>query len=340
MGQSFSQKIIDWHRSFGRKNLPWQKTRDPYKRWVAEIMLQQTQVITVQEYYERFLKRFPTVLSLASSSLDDVLKNWAGLGYYARARNLHKASREIVKKRSGIFPNSIKEWIELPGVGLSTAGAILSAVTDRPHPILDGNVKRVLSRYFAIGKDTTESEVNKKLWAKAQEVLPPAQGETYAQGLMDLGATVCTKNNPKCSDCPLAPGCAAHLTHKISIYPTPRKNKKKDTREIQVLIIRRNNSVFLTRRIESGIWHGLWTPPLRENTRNIASVFSMNCELTHIKLRLVVTTATEDEVASLEGRWVKVGDLGEVGLPTPIKKILERFFDLTMKKNLRTGDEQ
>ena len=206
---TFTDPLLKWYLDFGRKNLPWQKKKTAYRVWVSEIMLQQTQVATVIPYYEKFMRRFPTLKSLALSNQDDVMQHWAGLGYYSRARNLQAAAKQILNQHHGRFPSKIDQLTALPGIGQSTAAAILVFSKDQCHPILDGNVKRVLSRFFAIEGYPEQSAVKKKLWTIANKLTPKVQTSNYTQAIMDLGATICTRNNPKCILCPVSRNCLA-----------------------------------------------------------------------------------------------------------------------------------
>ncbi|HEX5675504.1 MAG TPA: A/G-specific adenine glycosylase, partial [Azonexus sp.] len=218
---TFAERLIAWQKIAGRHDLPWQQTRDPYRIWLSEIMLQQTQVGTVIPYFQRFLSRFPTVQALAEAPLESVIEHWAGLGYYARARNLHRCAREIVAVHAGKWPNSASQLSALPGIGRSTAAAIAAFAFGQRAAILDGNVKRVLCRQFAIEGFPGQSAVDRELWALAERLLPAADIESYTQGLMDLGATVCTRSRPRCEICPVSPDCQARLSGRQSALPTP-----------------------------------------------------------------------------------------------------------------------
>ena len=216
-----ADRLLTWHTQHGRKNLPWQRSSDPYPVWLSEIMLQQTQVTTVIDYFERFSKQFPTIQSLANAPVDDVLALWSGLGYYARARNLHKAAQIIVTEHNGKFPENIDDVIALPGIGKSTAGAILAFSKQQRHPILDGNVKRVLCRYYAIAGHPGKREIESQLWDLADKNTPAKKVNQYTQAIMDLGATLCTRTKPQCPDCPLIDTCAAKKTgHRVRITIT------------------------------------------------------------------------------------------------------------------------
>jgi A/G-specific adenine glycosylase len=254
--------LLAWFDRAGRKHLPWQQDPTAYRVWVSEIMLQQTQVATVIGYYERFMQRFPDVHALAAAPSDEVLHLWTGLGYYARARNLHRAAQLIVAEHGGEFPHSIETVQELPGIGRSTAGAILSLSRSQRHPILDGNVKRVLARYFGIDGFPGEREVEKRLWSRADECTPAERAAHYTQAIMDLGATVCVRSRPLCAACPLTEHCVARSEGRQSTLPTPRPKKLRPHRSAYVvLMVRDDGAVLLEKRPPAGIWGGLWTLP-------------------------------------------------------------------------------
>jgi A/G-specific adenine glycosylase len=258
---SFAPRVIQWQRRHGRKGLPWQATRDPYRIWLSEIMLQQTQVAAVVPYYERFLKRFPDLEALASAPQDEVLKLWSGLGYYARARNLHAAAQRVVATNGGVFPRSAAEIAELAGIGRSTAAAIAAFAYDEPGAILDGNVKRVLARYFGVQGWPGTPAVEQQLWALAEREVPETGAAAYTQAMMDLGATVCTRTQPRCDACPLRAGCAALRTRRVNELPTPRPRKPLPLRTATWLVVRHAGQVFLEQRPGAGIWGGLWSFP-------------------------------------------------------------------------------
>ncbi|MFN7643979.1 MAG: A/G-specific adenine glycosylase [Burkholderiales bacterium] len=267
----FADALIDWQQRAGRHDLPWQRTRDPYRIWVSEIMLQQTQVATVLGYYERFLASFPDVGALAAAPLDAVLAHWSGLGYYSRARNLHACARAVVGRHGGDFPDDPAALEALPGIGRSTAAAIAAFAWGVPAPILDGNVKRVLCRVFALEGFPGERAVEQRLWALAARELPPAgegRMETYTQALMDLGATLCVRARPRCADCPVEDRCEARAQGRVDVLPTPRPARVTETRGADWLLLRAGDAVLLERRASSGLWGGLWSlpepgPPLR-----------------------------------------------------------------------------
>jgi len=258
----FADRVIAWHDRAGRKDLPWQTRATPYRVWVSEIMLQQTQVGTVIGYFERFTTRFPDLRSLADASLDEVLHRWSGLGYYARARNLHRAARVIRDEFGGVFPEDLTSLQALPGIGRSTAGAILTLACGQSHPILDGNVKRVLARFLAVEGWPGSSPVLKRLWSLAEGLVPATRTSVYTQGMMDLGATVCTPARPACPKCPLSVGCLAYRQGRASAYPAPRPPRSTPVRRIQVLILAdERGKLLLHQRPPSGVWGGLWSFP-------------------------------------------------------------------------------
>lgn len=260
---TIASKILKWFDKQGRKNLPWQQNPSPYRVWISEIMLQQTQVNTVIPYYERFMKKFPDIASLAKAPLDAVLKEWTGLGYYARARNLHKAASIVLEKHQGIFPRDFESVLQLPGIGRSTAGAILALSLQQHYPILDGNVKRVLSRLFAVKGWTSLPNVTQKLWELSEKITPQKRVHHYTQAIMDLGAMVCTRTKPKCPVCPLEKDCEARLIGKENHYPNPRPQQKKPERKTHFIILfdPEKQSLLLEKRPLTGIWGGLWCFP-------------------------------------------------------------------------------
>ena len=258
----FAEHVIAWQRQHGRHDLPWQATRDSYPVWLSEIMLQQTQVAAVIPYFQRFITRFPDIASLASADEDDVLMLWSGLGYYARARNLHRAARIVVERHGGMFPRQFDAIAALPGIGRSTAAAIAVFVSGARQPILDGNVKRVLARCFGIAGYPGEKKIEKRMWELAAKLLPERDVEAYTQGLMDLGAGICTRRRPRCGSCPLRDECAAKRDNRISELPSPRPRKPMPEKSTVMLILqrqRRGSSGETTGT--PGIWGGLWSFP-------------------------------------------------------------------------------
>jgi A/G-specific adenine glycosylase len=258
----FAPALLDWFDVAGRKDLPWQRDPTPYRVWVSEIMLQQTQVGTVVAYFESFMRRFPDIPTLAAAPLDEVLHLWSGLGYYARARNLQRAAQILVERHDGRLPGSIDDMIALPGIGRSTAGAILALSRGERHPILDGNVKRVLARQFGVDGQAGDPEVARRLWALADACTPSERVAEYTQAIMDLGATVCTRANPACLLCPVSPGCIARREHRQSQLPGARPKRPRPQREVWAVFARRGmHELLLERRPPQGIWGGLWGLP-------------------------------------------------------------------------------
>jgi A/G-specific adenine glycosylase len=310
---SFAEKLIAWQRRHGRHDLPWQGTRDPYRIWLSEVMLQQTQVGAVIPYYERFLKKFPTVAALAAASEDEVLRLWSGLGYYARGRNLHKAAMEIHEKG---FPRTAAEIAELPGVGRSTAGAIAALAFGERSPILDANAKRVLARCFG---------TEENLWRLAERLLPQRDVAVYTQALMDLGATVCTRN-PACNACPVKARCVARRTHRVHELPAPRARKVLPLRKTIWFVYRRAGKVLLERRPSPGIWGGLWCFPEREH-RALRALAKRRLEpiehgFTHFRLRIEPLLCEVKSARSSAGSWLDPDDAQAAAIPTPVKKLL------------------
>jgi len=261
----FARQLLDWFDRHGRKDLPWQHDINPYRVWVAEIMLQQTQVATVIPYYERFMARFPDLAGLATAGIDDVLHHWTGLGYYARARNLHKAAQMVLADHGGRFPDSVETLCALPGIGRSTAGAIAAIAYRTRAPILDGNVKRVLARFHAVAGHPGDAQVARALWVHAEAHTPADRVADYTQAIMDLGATLCTRGRPECGRCPMATRCAAHAQEATGRYPAPRPSRVLPARAVRMyLLIDATGHCLLEQRPASGIWGGLWTPPERQ----------------------------------------------------------------------------
>ncbi len=258
----FANAVLDWFDEHGRKNLPWQKKINPYRVWLSEIMLQQTQVSTVIPYFEAFTEKFPTVEHLAAAPIDEVLHLWSGLGYYARARNLHKAAQTVVNEFNGKFPKTVEQLSELPGVGRSTAGAITSIAWKQPAPILDGNVKRVLARHYAIAGWPGKSDVLKQLWSYAEKHTPNTRTHHYSQAMMDLGATLCTRSKPACPLCPVQKTCVAYKQGNPADYPGKKPKKRLPVKSTQMLLLTNHDGeILLEQRPPQGIWGGLWSLP-------------------------------------------------------------------------------
>ena len=266
---AFRDSLLAWFHEHGRHDLPWQKDRDPYRIWVSEIMLQQTQVATVIPYCLRFMKSFADIGALAAANLDDVLHHWSGLGYYARARNLHKSAGIIQQEHGGHFPADFDAVVALPGIGRSTAGAILALSRGEKHAILDGNVKRVLARFHAVDGWPGNTPVAKLLWEHAERYTPTADVAAYTQAMMDLGATICTRTRPSCSACPLVDGCSAHAMGRETDFPGKRVKRAKPRRTTHMLVVQSENGIYLERRPSVGIWGGLWSFPELESEDEI-----------------------------------------------------------------------
>ncbi len=388
----FAERVIAWQRSHGRSGLPWQLTRDPYRVWLSEIMLQQTQVTTVLGYYERFLQRFPTVAALAAAPSEEVLAMWSGLGYYARARNLHRCAQAVVAEHGGEFPRSAQQLAELPGIGRSTAAAIAAFCFGERVAILDGNVKRVLTRVLAYERDIAQAASEKALWAIATDLLPlappgaplDAAMSTYTQGLMDLGATVCTIRRPACDACPAHAMCQGRASGAPERFPVKTRKLKRSKRAAVLLWLQHQDRVWLVRRADSGVWAQLWSLPefdtataleraVKDWPGTLEWMAPFKHVLTHFDWMLqplklqwhgAVSAREQREIGALaavnlatasdepgeadvhgdvesadgdaplagelsvapavsEGRWFGRADLDSVGIPSPIRKLLD-----------------
>lgn len=322
---NFSSQIIDWQKSYGRHHLPWQNTSNPYAIWVSEIMLQQTQVVAVIGYYQRFMQRFPDIASLANADQQAVMQCWSGLGYYARARNLHAAAQKIMREFDGIFPSNLAEIQALPGIGRSTAAAISTFVFNQPHPILDGNVKRVFARYFGIAGWPGNSKIEQQFWQIAERENPKTDAQAYIQGLMDLGATVCTRSKPNCQACPLNQHCIALRHQTIHALPTPKPRKVLPEKRVVMLVYCYAGEILLEKRPQKGIWGGLWSlpevPVLQSDAENLP-VFTH--VFTHFKLhiqtqKIVLQTLPKSHPNQI---WLPLKEALDAAIPTPIRKIL------------------
>lgn len=341
----FAERVLKWSAVHGRKNLPWQGEPTPYRVWISEIMLQQTQVTTVIPYFERFMKSFPDAISLANASVDDVLHHWSGLGYYARARNLHKAAALIRDEFGGEFPESFDDVVNLPGIGRSTAGAILALARGERQPILDGNVKRVLSRYHAVDGWPGRAAVAGKLWNHAERHTPGEHVAAYTQAMMDLGATICTRADPRCGECPLAGECAAHALGREAEFPGRREKKEKPLKSTQMILVYANQSVFLERRPPSGIWGGLWSFPeidprddassWCENSLHMSPVTTQQWptvrhSFMHYDLDIAPTAVRVHERSSTvadcdDHIWYELDSPQPVGMAAPVANLIEKL---------------
>lgn len=345
---AFAAQLIRWQKTHGRHHLPWQDTRDPYAIWLSEIMLQQTQVVTVIPYYLRFLQRFPDIKSLALASLDEVLALWSGLGYYSRGRNLHQAAQLIVRDYRGEFPRNRQLIQQLPGIGRSTAAAIAVFAYGEPCAILDGNVKRVLARCFGVDGYPGERKTEELLWQKAAELLPEknikGHIEAYTQALMDLGATVCTRARPKCAACPLQQDCIAFREKRIDELPARKPRKPLPKKETVLLMLLKQGEILLEKRPPAGIWGGLWClpeMPLSENTaaycaqhfgvnvKPLAEMPPLDHSFTHFRLRIhpqPLRVISQIPAAKQNGgMWVALDDALGAAIPAPVRTLLSRL---------------
>lgn len=340
----FAPRLIAWQRHAGRHGLPWQGTRDPYRVWLSEIMLQQTQVSTVLGYYPRFLARFPDVAALAAAPVDDVMALWSGLGYYSRARNLHRCAQAVVTQHGGRFPATAALLQTLPGIGASTAAAIASFCFGERVSILDGNVRRVLSRVLAHEGDVASVASQRELWAHAQALLPPAPTAddmaAYTQGLMDLGATLCTRSKPACTICPMVDLCAARRGGDPARFPVKTRKAVRRFERWWLLLAVRAEGVWLERRPERGIWAGLYAPPVFASEAELQAAVGgavsrlepgapVSHSLTHRELELLphrLPLPAGDPVAG-SGQWVPWSQALALGLPTPVRGLLQALRD-------------
>ncbi len=342
---SFSQKVLKWFDTQGRHDLPWQQNPTPYRVWISEIMLQQTQVSTVIPYFQRFMEHFPDISTLAQAKLDTVLHLWTGLGYYARARNLHKTAKIIGSEFHGNFPTKFEDVLNLPGIGRSTAGAIMTLSLQKRFPILDGNVKRVLCRHFTVEGWSGNALVMQKLWSLSDSVTPTKRVHHYTQAIMDLGATVCTRSKPKCTICPLVDSCAAKKQNTVTLYPNARPTREKPTKKTYfvIMINAKENRVLLEKRPSKGIWGDLWSFPecteesniaiwikthLNLSTKNIEPKIPFRHTFTHYHLDIhpVICKINNQKLQiknSTKQYWHKIGTEITRGVAAPVKQLLE-----------------
>ena len=340
----FADRLLCWHDQHGRKNLPWQQTTDPYRIWVSEIMLQQTQVTTVIDYYERFIQRFPNIGELARAPVDDVLTLWSGLGYYARARNLHKTACIIAQQYDGHFPKSIDQVMALPGIGRSTAGAILAFSDNQRLPILDGNVKRVLCRYYAIEGFPGNKQIENKLWLLADKNTPDKNVAQYTQAIMDLGATVCSRKNPSCDCCPFIHHCQAKDQDRVNVIPGSRPKKTLPSKSITMALVQNNKGeILLEKRPMTGLWGGLWSLPecsieqdmiefckhsLGINVNQTGCLSPLKHSFSHYHLNIEPKCFTAKKIFTLKEdnlNWFKLENVHQLGLPKPVKSLLSQL---------------
>ena len=340
--RSFASRLLAWRARHGRHDLPWLKRRTLYRVWISEVMLQQTQVATVIPYYARFMARFPDLMTLAEAPLDEVLHLWTGLGYYARARNLHRAAVLVRERHHGRFPRELAALQALPGIGRSTAGAILALALEQRHPILDGNVKRVLARHAAITGWPGEQRVERKLWALAESLTPRTRAAEYTQAIMDLGATLCTRSRPRCGECPVATDCRARAAGRQARFPGARPRKTLPVKRTRMLMLRQDGTVLLARRPPAGLWGGLWgfheiaadadpaawcqarygVAPLSTQRRPLLrhSFSHFHLDIEPVELMLPPTAAVQEAAAE---RWQRLGETPRLGLAAPVKRLLD-----------------
>jgi len=345
--QQFAENIVTWYHKQGRKHLPWQQQKTPYSVWISEIMLQQTQVATVIPYYERFMASFPTINALANADEDTVLHHWTGLGYYARARNLHKSAKIIATEYNGIFPSNIEQVIALPGIGRSTAGAILSLSLNQHHPILDGNVKRVLARSYLVEGYNGLSKFDKALWQLSEVLTPAQETASFNQAMMDIGATVCTRSKPQCTLCPVERSCLAKASEQQSLFPQ-KKPKKKIPEKSTIMVIprvanERSNKVLMHKRPPTGIWGGLWcfyeisdkseldtllaSLNLAGSTQHILDEFRHTFSHFHLDITPLIIDCVETKSQEInepsQQRWYDLSTNESVGLAASTEKLLK-----------------
>ena len=340
---SFADKLIPWYKLHGRHDLPWQRHDMPYPIWLSEIMLQQTQVTTVTPYFNRFMEQFPDIQNLADARLDQVLHHWSGLGYYARARNLHKTANIITDQYSGKFPKEIDDLIALPGIGRSTAGAILAQSFGQHHAILDGNVKRVLARYYRLDGWPGHRETEKKLWQLSEQNTPSKNVADYTQAIMDLGATVCTRSKAACDRCPLNESCQSFNNNEVSLYPQKRPKKTLPVKTSTFLLVKnKRGEIYLTQRPPSGIWGSLWCLPEVQHktgeewpmknfpadieTEQPMPVIRHTFSHYHLDFTVIPATLRGNQQTGIRETspsiWYNPAEPAELGLAAPIKKII------------------
>ena len=354
---AIAERVIAWQKQHGRHGLPWQNTHDAYAIWVSEIMLQQTQVSAVIGYYQKFMQRFPSIAALAAATQDDVMQHWSGLGYYSRARNLHKAAQIIVQQHAGVFPEDFEAIQALPGIGRSTAAAIASFAFGSAQPILDGNVKRVFARYFTIDGWPGLPRVEKSLWQLAEAMQPASDMGPYAQGLMDLGATLCTRSRPRCDICPLRLDCGALISGRVKELPASKPRKAIPEKSVQMLVLCHEGKVLLEKRPDHGIWGGLWGLPELdlqadalawcakaldiESLQAPKPLVHISHTFTHFKLHIAAATVQVKtlpaQVQEPRWQWWGLDAAIDAGLPVPVRKILQA---LKMQQGSHTAQRQ
>ena len=353
--KQFTLPLLNWFDQFGRKDLPWQHPRTAYRIWVSEIMLQQTQVKTVIPYFERFITQFPELNDLANADEEEVLALWAGLGYYSRARHLYRAAKMIQQEFQGVWPQDIKTLSQLPGVGRSTAAAIASQAFNLPTPILDGNVKRVLCRYFLVEGYPEDNAVKTQLWNYAELCMSKERCVDYSQAIMDLGATCCTSRNPQCHQCPLQNTCQAYIENRVLEFPHKKTKKKLPTKEQQFLLIADtiNQKIYLEKKPPTGVWGSLWCLPnisttenpidyLQQighhqisNTTHQLMAFKHTFSHFHLQIQVVLLEIKSQSnqrnfVKETSGKWFSLADALKQGIPAPVEKIIKRYAELNI----------
>jgi len=341
----FSKAVLAWFDHAGRKHLPWQQNITPYRVWLSEIMLQQTQVSTVIPYFEKFVTQYPDIQLLARAEQDDVLALWTGLGYYSRARNLHRTAKIICEQHHGIFPDTVDALSDLPGIGRSTAAAIVSIAYQKHAAILDGNVKRVLARFYTVSGWPGDLSTQKKLWQHAEAHTPKQRTGDYTQAMMDLGATVCTRSKPRCTQCPLQQQCVAHREDSIALYPEKKPKKTLPIKPINMLMIRNTaGEVLLQQRAPTGLWGGLWCLPEVSAENNILDACRTLCahaphstetwsswkhSFSHFHLDitpiLLSVNARDTKIAEPNLRWINPVNAATLGMPAPTVKLLAQL---------------
>lgn len=344
LSEKFSDPLLAWFEQHGRKDLPWQHPRSPYRVWVSEIMLQQTQVQTVIPYFERFMQNFTNVQDLANASEEQVMAHWSGLGYYSRARNLHRSAKIICEEYGGEFPRKLEQLMSLPGIGQSTAAAIISQAFNTKAAILDGNVKRVLSRYFAVEGWPEQAAVKKALWQLAEACMPEQHCADYTQAIMDLGASCCSSKNPQCHRCPVQASCTAFLQNKVQHYPFKAVKKTLPVKHQQFLILHKaNNSIYLEKNPPTGLWGSLWCMPSIDQEGNIVDfvlerfgyqvkdikkLLNLKHSFSHFHLHItaqLVSVENNNLLKELPGKWFDIEQTTTLGLAKPIKVILDQL---------------
>ncbi len=339
--QQFASAVLSWYRRYGRKTLPWQLNKNPYRIWLSEVMLQQTQVITVIPYFQKFIKRFPNVQTLAEASLDEVLYLWTGLGYYKRAHNLHKAAKTIIVQYNGDFPTNFEEIATLPGIGRSTAGALLSLSFEQQYPILDGNVKRVLARHYAVEGWPGKKTVERRLWAISSEVTPEKNPGQFNQGIMDLGATVCTRTKPRCDTCPLKNTCIAYINQEWINYPGKRTKKALLEKTFYLLLLKDGENLWMEQCPSSGLWGNLfcfpkftkkytvdsWLQQRGLQSKYIEYLTTFRHKLSHLYLNIVPIRLESSSLGIAMskdvGIWYNLVHPPSVGVPAPVSRLLK-----------------